>query len=92
MSYLSGLAVRIDIPSAAIEKFISTGEAAPGIASALGTGPVQVTDFVQGRATGGIAATIGLTVVEAQQLRDALGREGAIGLLLGVACGRARVE
>ncbi len=58
-----------------------------GVAARVGTTTAGITEFVAGKASPGIAAALGTTTQGAQELRDALGREGAIGLILGLACG-----
>lgn len=89
MSY-TGIASQIGTTSANIEKLIRNGEGSPGLASAIGTTSSNLTDFVDGRASPGIASALGTTTANAQHLRDAIGREGAIGLLLGLASGLKR--
>lgn len=86
MSY-TGIASRIGTTSANIEKLIRNGEGSPGLASAIGTTSSNLTDFVDGRASPGIASALGTTTTNAQHLRDTIGREGAIGLILGLASG-----
>ena len=89
MSY-TGIASQIGTTSTNIEKLIRSGEGSPGLASAIGTTSANLTDFVDGRASPGIASALGTTTANAQHLRDAIGREGAIGLILGLASGLKR--
>jgi hypothetical protein len=44
--------------------------------------------FIHGAASIGLAATVGCTASDLQQLRDRLGREGAIGFLVGLGLDR----
>jgi hypothetical protein len=89
MSY-AGIAMKAGTTSASIEKLIRTGQGSAGLAMAIGTTSRAITDFVNGRASAGIAVALGTTSVSAQELRNAIGREGAIGLIIGLACGRGR--
>ncbi len=84
----SGIAAKAGSTSSRIDEFIQTGEGSPGLASRIGTTSSRVTEFVGGRASSGIAHALGTTVANAQLLRDAIGRTGAIGLIIGLACGR----
>ncbi|MDD9177087.1 hypothetical protein PVK63_19575 [Aliivibrio sp. S2TY2] len=85
MSYV-GIASTIGTTSVNIEKLIIRGEGSPGIASALNTTSSNVTKFIDGTASPGIAKVLGTTTVNAQKLRNDIGRDGAIGLILGLAC------
>lgn len=86
MSYI-GIAVRAGTTSQRIEELISQGSGSPGIASRIGTTSARITEFIDGNASIGIARALGTTTQNAQLLRDAIGRDGAIGLILGLACG-----
>jgi hypothetical protein len=88
MNPYAGIAVRIGASSASVETLIEKGESSPDIAAAIGTTMDSVTNFIDGHASAGIAAALGTSTENAQLLRDALAREGAIGLLLGLACAR----
>ena len=89
MSYI-GIAAKDGTISSSIEQLISRGEGSPGLAGRIGTTSSGITEFVRGRASPGIAAALGTTTSNAQALRDAIGREGAIGVIIGLACGRDR--
>ncbi len=89
MSY-TGIASQIGTTSTNIEKLIRSGEGSPGLASAIGTTSSNLTDFVDGRASPGIASGLVTTTPNAQHLRDSIGRECAIGLILGLASGLKR--
>ena len=86
MNY-AGLASQAGTTSANIQKSIRTGEATPGLASTVETTSANLTAFVNGKASPGIAFSLGTTTTNAQLLRDEIGREGAIGLIIGLACG-----
>lgn len=86
MSYV-GIAAKAGTISSNIEKLISRGEGSPGLAGRIGTTSSNITAFVNGRASPGIAVALGTTMSNAQVLRDAIGKEGAIGLIIGLACG-----
>lgn len=78
---LAGIAMRAGSTSANIEKLIATGQGSPGLAARIGTTSDNITRFVAGRASAGIAMALGTTSNNAQLLRNAIGRDGAIGLL-----------
>jgi hypothetical protein len=84
---LVGIAAKAGTTSANIAKLISSGQGSPAIAARLGTTSASITDFINGKASPGIAQRLGTTTMNAQLLRNVIGREGAIGLILGLACG-----
>jgi hypothetical protein len=88
----AGIAAQAGTLSPRIEQLINNGEGSPGLASRLGTTSSRITDFINGEACPAIAQALGGTMLDAQLLRHAIGREGAIGLILGLACGRAGIE
>ncbi len=85
---LVGIAGKAGTTSSNIEKLIHNGEGSPGLASRLGTTSSRITDFIARQASPTIARALGTTTSNAKLLRNAIGREGAIGLILGLACGR----
>lgn len=85
---LIGIARKAGTTSSNVEKLIRSGEGSPSLASRIETTSSNITAFIDGRASPGIARALGTTTSNAQLLRDMLGREGAIGLILGLACGR----
>jgi len=91
MSYI-GIAQKAGAISTNIQKLISLGEGSPNLAQRIGTTSGNITAFVNGRASVGIAAALGTTTSNAQKLRNEIGREGAIGLIIGLACGRDRTS
>jgi hypothetical protein len=91
MSFV-GIAAKAGTTSANIKKLIETGECSAGISSRIGSTSKRVTEFVAGAASSGIAHALGTTTLNAQALRDAIGRDGAIGLIIGLACGLDRKD
>ncbi len=89
MSYI-GIASKSGTISSNIVKLIQMGEGTPGLASTIGTTSTNITKFINGRASPAIAQALGTTTTNAQLLRDDIGREGAIGLIIGLACGRGK--
>jgi hypothetical protein len=87
MNY-AGIASRARSTSANIENLIRSGVGSPGLARSIGTTSQRITDFVNGTASPGVARALGTTTANAQVLRNVIGREGAIGLIIGLACGR----
>lgn len=84
--------MRAGSTSASITKLIADGTGSPGLAARIGTTSANITAFVAGRASPGIARALGTTSTQLQVLRDAIGREGAIGLIIGLACGLGATE
>ncbi len=89
MGYL-GIAAKAGTTSSSIKKFIRTGECSSGFASSIGTSSTTISAFVKGTASPGIAQVLGTNTSGAQRLRDEIGRVGAIGLIIGLACGRGK--
>ena len=90
MSYV-GIAAKAGTISNNIEKLISRGEGSPGLAARIGTTSSNITAFINGHASPAIATALGTTTSNAQVLREAIGKEGAIGLIIGLACGRGQI-
>jgi len=89
MGYL-GIAAKAGTTSSSIKKFIRTGECSPGFASTIGISSTTISAFVKGTASPGLAQVLGTNTSGAQGLRDEIGRVGAIGLIIGLACGRGK--
>jgi hypothetical protein len=70
-----------------IEQLVRHGSGSPGLAATIGTTPSAINGFVNGQASADIAAALGASSGELQELRRMIGREGAIGLIIGLACG-----
>ena len=85
---LTGIASTAGTTTSSIEKLINDGTGSAGLASSIGTTSSSITNFVNGQASAGIASALGTTTSSAQELRDLIGRDGAIGLIIGLACGR----
>jgi hypothetical protein len=84
----AGIAANAGTNVASIEQLIRHGSGSPGLAATIGTTPASITGFVNGQVSADIAAALGATPGAAQELRNMIGREGAIGLVIGLACGR----
>lgn len=80
---LSGIAVRSGISSATLISLIN-GIVTPGVANRLGISSASLQSFIDGSATPGIGVLLGVRSSTAQELRDLIGREGAIGVLIGL--------
>jgi len=85
---LTGIASAAGTTPSSIEHLIHAGEGSAGLASSIGTTTASLTKFVNGEASAGIASALGTTTSSAQELRNLIGRDGAIGLIIGLACGR----
>jgi len=87
---LIGVAVKAGTLSTNLEKLIRSGQGSSGLAARIGTTSSNLTAFVNGTASPGIAHALGTTTSNAQVLRNMIGKEGAIGLIIGLACGLDR--
>ncbi len=68
------------------------GRARPGAGERLGVSASAVQSFIDGRATTEIGEGLGVGRMAAQTLRDSLGPEGAIGLILGLSFQQERSQ
>ncbi len=84
---LMDIAAQAGTTSENVQKLIQTGEGSPSLAGRIGTTSANITAFISGSAYAAIAQALGTTTSDAQLLRDMIGREGAIGLILGLASG-----
>lgn len=83
----AGIASTAGATSSSIEQLIRNGTGSAGLASTIGTTSSAITNFVNGKASAGIASALGTTTSSAQELRNRIGRDGAVGLIIGLACG-----
>ena len=70
-----------------LEKLLS-GQAGVGLANKLGVRRINLQRFVSGEVSLSMASALGMPQAQAQTLRDHVGREGAMGILIGV-CAKA---
>ena len=87
---LVGVASRAGVNTTCLENLINKGEGSIRLANRIGTSRVNITKFIEGTVSPGIAAALGTSREHAQDLRDKIGREGAIGIIVGLACGLDR--
>ncbi|HEU4992671.1 MAG TPA: hypothetical protein VFT52_09295 [Luteimonas sp.] len=83
----AGIAASAGTTVSGIDQLIRHGSGSPGLAATIGSTPASITSFVNGQASADIALALGTNAGAAQELRNMLGREGAIGLIIGLACG-----
>lgn len=83
----AGIASSAGTNVSGIEQLIRHGSGSPGLAATIGTTPAAITSFINGQASADIALALGATPGAAQELRNMIGREGAVGLIIGLACG-----
>jgi hypothetical protein len=86
---LTGIAGHAGVTTSSLQQLIAHGSATAGLAGRLGVTTSNINDFINGSASAGIASALGTTSSSAQELRNLIGREGAIGLIIGLVCGRA---
>lgn len=80
---LVGIAQKTGLPSASLESLL-TGTVPIAVASKVKCSASILQDFVDGKTAMSFAGVIGCSTAALPELRAALGREGAIGLLLGL--------
>ena len=61
-----------------------TGEVSPELASHFGASALAVQDFIDGKVSTSFANATDIRDTSLQELRDQIGREGAIGFVLGM--------
>ena len=83
----AGIANTAGTTVSAIEQLLRHGSGSPGLAATIGATPASITSFINGQASADIAAALGASPGAAQELRQMIGRDGAIGLVIGLACG-----
>ena len=84
---LVGIAARAGTTTTCLENLINKGEGSNRLANEIGTTSENINKFVEGTVSPGIATALGTSREHAQELRDKIGREGAIGIIIGLACG-----
>lgn len=87
---LVGIASKAGVSVECLEDLINKGEGSVRLANRIGTTRANITKFIEGTVSPGIAGALGTHRKNAQDLRDKIGREGAIGLVIGLACGLDR--
>jgi hypothetical protein len=86
---LLGAASAMGVTTSALEDLIR-GEIRPSVASKFGATSSSITEFINGRAGVGVSGATGMLTSTLQELRDSIGRDGAIGLVIGVCIGKNR--
>lgn len=81
---LVGIASNMGTISASLEKLIN-GQVSPGVSSQLNCTSSSLQKFVDGGTSRGLAASCGTTSSNLQELRNLIGEQGAIGLIIGLA-------
>jgi len=84
---LTTIADAMGVPLHALEELLD-GQSTEAIASRLRTGSQLVQEFIDGRTSSGVAAAIGAPPAFVHDLRERLGHDGAIGLLVGLCLSR----
>lgn len=84
---LTTIAAAMGVPLHALDELLD-GHSTEPIAARLRTGSQLVQEFIDGRTSSGVAAAIGAPPIFVQDLRERLGHDGAIGLLVGLCLAR----
>lgn len=89
---LMDIAVRTGIPLIDIEDLVS-GTVTDNVARRLMVPQLALQEFVtHGQTSAKVAHRLGMSMASAEELAESLGREGAIGLVLGLLLGASGVE
>lgn len=80
---MPNIASTIGITSYSLERLLA-GEITYGVSSRLGGSVSSLQDFLNGNIKGEISSSIGVPPSALQEIRNALGKEGAIGLIVGM--------
>lgn len=86
-----GIALAMGVTTRSLEELLA-GKASVAVALKLGTLTSSVQDFIDGRVGIGMAHAMGMLASNAQMLRNSIGREGAIGLVIGMCIARHAAE
>jgi hypothetical protein len=84
---LTTIAEAMGVPLHALDELLD-GHSTEPIASRLRTGSQLVQEFIDGRSSSGVAVAIGAPPTFVQDLRERLGHDGAVGLLVGLCLSR----
>jgi hypothetical protein len=89
---LIGIASKTGVTSDTLLQLIG-GKVTPGISAGVQTTSNSLQEFVNGGTSIGLAAHIGCTSATLQELRNEIGPQGAIGLIIGLCiCARRERE
>jgi hypothetical protein len=80
---LIGIAGKCGVTSSSLQDLIN-GNVRVGVAGKIGTTTSSLQTFVNGGTSIGLAGKIGITSSSLQELRNLIGKEGAIGLIIGM--------
>lgn len=86
---MDALAAQAGVPVEQAEALVD-GLVGGGVAQKLGMAVLIVQDFIDGDVKPAMATELGLPPEEAKALRERLGREGAVGLVVGLLLERTR--
>ena len=84
---LFGVASSMGVAEFELEKLL-TGQVKVGIAKKLGVSRMDLQRFIAGEVSMSMAYALGMLQPQAQELRDRMKREGAVGVIVGI-CAKA---
>ena len=87
----SDISAAMGVPAASVTRLLA-GEVTPHVSGRVGSMSMTVQAFINGDVKPGMAQALGMTLPAAQELRNALDRKGAIGLVAGIAIASAKKE
>ena len=80
---MNGIASKLGLATASLHELLA-GQVPNDAASNLKTSTAALQDFIDGRVAAGFASLLGGPPEDVQRLRDQIGREGAIGVIIGL--------
>ncbi len=80
---LFGVASSMGVVQPELEKLLA-GQASVGVAKKLGVSRMDLQRFITGEVSMSMAYTLGMLQPQAQELRDQVEREGAVGVIVGI--------
>jgi hypothetical protein len=84
---LFGVASSMGVVQSELEKLLA-GQAGVGVAKKLGVSRMDLQRFIAGEVSMSMAYALGMLQPQAQELRDRVEREGAVGVIVGI-CAKA---
>ena len=84
---LFGAASSMGVAQSELEKLLA-GQASVGVAKKLGVSRMDLQRFIGGEVSMSMAYALGMLQPQAQELRDRVERDGAIGIIIGI-CAKA---
>ena len=83
-----GVAASMGVSEPDLQELLRRGYVTSPVALRVGTTQDSVRDFIAGHVSSRMASVMGTTTSAAQDLRDAIDRQGAMGVIIGLCIGK----